>query len=336
MEFRVPPFDVEHRHRRAQRRRRTPSPTCASRCPSARTSPLVGTTPTCWPTGPTRSSPASPNPSVATLRRQWRPNDRGGDRPCDDARHRSDRLADLPRRDPAPHGDTVLASLITPVIYLVQPPEAPMLSATWVQLPSPIAFGADGTLVDAGFPSTLAPGGALRTPLEAVADATAGLHPHGPLDLVIDPMVVAQARDLADGYRTSDGTEVARGERPTRQADAFLRTLSSVVATTGAVETVANPYANPLLPAMLRSGLATSLDAQRVAGDNGRREPRRPRGLDDCEAVRRATLRRRARVARRRGHPGRAGRRRHLRPDRDAGISSHRRRPHRWRPPSAA
>jgi len=119
-------------------------------------------------------------------------------------------------------GDTVLASLITPVIYLVRPPEAPMLSAVWVQLPSPIAFGADGTLVDSGFQRALAPGGALRAPLDAVADVTAAPHPHGPLDLVIDPLLIAQARDLADGYRTTDGIEVASDAAP---AGVFLRTL---------------------------------------------------------------------------------------------------------------
>jgi hypothetical protein len=163
-------------------------------------------------------------------------------------------------------GDSVLASLITPVIYLVRPPEAPMLSATWIQLPAPIAFGADGTLVDAGFQSAIAPQGVLRAPLDAVADATTGPHPHGPLDLVLDPMLITQARDLADGYRTVDGTEVASNTPPARQARTFLSTLSTVVSDPGATETVANPYANPLLPAMLQGQLATQLAAQRLGG----------------------------------------------------------------------
>jgi len=163
-------------------------------------------------------------------------------------------------------GDTVLASIVTPVIYLVRPPEAPMLSATWIQLPSPIAFGADGTLVDAGFQSAIAPGGSLRAPLDAVADATTGRHPQGPLDLVLDPMLITQARDLGDGYRTVDGTEVASNTPPARQARTFVSKLSSVVSDPGAVETVANPYANPLLPAMLQGQLATQLAAQRLGG----------------------------------------------------------------------
>ena len=164
-------------------------------------------------------------------------------------------------------GDTVLASLVTPVIYLVRPPEAPMLSATWVQLPSPIAFGADGTLVDTGFPGELAHGGTLRAPLDAVANATVGRHPHGPMDLVVDPLLVTQARDLFDGYRTRDGTEVASDTAPARQAGSYLRSLSTVVSSPGAVETVANPYANPLLPAMLQAQLTTLLAGQRLGGD---------------------------------------------------------------------
>ncbi len=163
-------------------------------------------------------------------------------------------------------GDTVLASLVTPVIYLVRPPEAPMLSATWVQLPSPIAFGADGTLVDTEFPGELAHGGTLRAPLDAVADATVGRHPHGPMDLVVDPLLVTQARDLFDGYRTLDGTEVASDTAPARQAGSYLRSLSTVVSSPGAVETVANPYANPLLPAMLQAQLTTLLAGQRLGG----------------------------------------------------------------------
>jgi len=163
-------------------------------------------------------------------------------------------------------GDTVLASLVTPVIYLVRTPEAPLLSSVWVQLPAPIAFGADGALVDTAFQDAIKPGGSLRAPLDAVSDETAGRHPHGPLDLVIDPLLVTQARDLADGYRTADGIEVALDSPQARQAGTFVGTLANVVSTAGAVEAVANPYANPLLPAMWDGELTALLAAQRVSG----------------------------------------------------------------------
>ena len=121
-----------------------------------------------------------------------------------------------------------------------------------MQLPSPIAFESDGTLVDTGSPSSLTAGRSRRP--RPVANATVGRIAR-PLDLVVDPLLVTQARDLFDGYRTRDGTEcgehtgTAGGELPALAVD------RGVVA--GAVETVANPYANPLLPAMLQAQLTS-------------------------------------------------------------------------------
>ena len=107
-------------------------------------------------------------------------------------------------------GDTVLASLVTPVIYLVRAPEAPLRSSMWVQLPAPIAFGADGALVDTSFPDAIGPGGSLREALDAISDATVGRHPHGPLDLVIDPLLVTQARDSKTATERSTGRRSGR------------------------------------------------------------------------------------------------------------------------------
>jgi hypothetical protein len=111
-----------------------------------------------------------------------------------------------------------------------------------------------------------APGGRGRPPVPAPpATVTAG-PPHGTLDLVVDPLVVTQARDLEAGYRLTDGTEVSAEDDRAREASAFLRKLSAVVSSTRSIESVANPYANPLLPAMLSSGLAAELASERVAG----------------------------------------------------------------------
>ena len=163
-------------------------------------------------------------------------------------------------------GDSALASLLTPVIYLARAPAAPMLSTTWVSLPAPVAIDPGGTLVDPSFQAAIAPDGALRAPLDAIeATVTAG-RSHGALDLVVDPLVVTQSRDLDDGYRLMDGTEVSPEDDRARAAGAFLRKLTAVVSSTRSIETVANPYANPLLPAMLSSGLAAELAGERVAG----------------------------------------------------------------------
>jgi hypothetical protein len=163
-------------------------------------------------------------------------------------------------------GGTPVASVVTPVIYLpLQAPEVPMLSSTWVQLLAPIAFGADGTLVDGSFPAAISELGALQAPLDAIAANTGERHPHGIFDLVVDPLVITQARDLADGY-TSDGTDVPATDPSAVQADRFLHQLDRVAGHAETVETVALPYGDPVLPAMLNSDLGVELARQRDAG----------------------------------------------------------------------
>jgi hypothetical protein len=161
---------------------------------------------------------------------------------------------------------TTVASLVTPVIYLVPEPAKPMLSTTWVDLSAPIAFGADGTLVDASFPASIAEGGTLRAPLDAIEKTTRGRHPHGQLDLALDPLVITQARDLLDGYRLSDGTDVPSEDQSVVQARRFLMRLEAATSHPDTLETIALPYANPVVPAMLNSGLGDELRGEQEAG----------------------------------------------------------------------
>ncbi|MDP9184921.1 MAG: hypothetical protein M3O29_04540, partial [Actinomycetota bacterium] len=123
-----------------------------------------------------------------------------------------------------------------------------------------------GTLVDGSFPVAISELGALQAPLDAVAANTGVRHPHGVFDLVVDPLVITQARDLADGYRTSDGTDVPATEASAVQADRFLHQLDRVAGHADTVETVALPYGDPVLPAMLNSDLGVELARQREAG----------------------------------------------------------------------
>jgi hypothetical protein len=172
--------------------------------------------------------------------------------------------------------DSVVASLVTPVIYLAQPPVKPMRSSVAVPLSAPIAFGADDALVDTSFPSSLGGGGSLREILDAIVRSASDRHPRGAVDLLTDPMVITQARDVADGYHTTEGTQVPAGAPEATQATRFLAELTSVVGATHNVETVAQPFGNPNIPSMLAtysgfpSGepptLETQLDAQRAAG----------------------------------------------------------------------
>ncbi len=170
---------------------------------------------------------------------------------------------------------TIVTSLVTPVIYLVQPPEKPILSSVAVPLSAPIAFGADDALVDTAFPPSLGEGGNLRETLDAVAGSASARHPRGIVDLITDPMVVTQARDVADGYRTTDGTQVPPDSTQATQATRFLTELTSVVGATNNIETVAEPFGDPNIPSMLATytafppgeapTLETQLDAQRAS-----------------------------------------------------------------------
>jgi len=163
---------------------------------------------------------------------------------------------------------TIVATLVTPVIYLVRAPEDPMLSSVAVPLSAPIAFGADDALVDTGFPGSLASGGSLRAPLDAIAGSASERHPRGVVDLITDPMAITQARQVTDGYRTTDGTQVAADSPEAAEAARFLAALTGVLGATHNVETVAEPFGNPSMPAMLASysgfptGSTPTLEAQ--------------------------------------------------------------------------
>ena len=160
---------------------------------------------------------------------------------------------------------TRLASLATPMIYLVdRPPEQPLRLTTWVQLLAPIAFGSDGRLVDSSFPAAIAEGGVLRAPLDAIGKTTGGRHPSGALDLVLDPLLITQARDVADGYTLSDGTAVAQ-DPSMAEANKFVRRLGKVTSHPETLETIAQPYGDPIVPAMLASGLSSQLASERDA-----------------------------------------------------------------------
>jgi len=163
-------------------------------------------------------------------------------------------------------GGTVVASLVTPVIYLTREPVAPLLAATWLELPASVAFDPSGQLTDPSFPAALAPGGALRAPLSALDAVSSGRRARGSFDLVVDPLAVTQARSVAGGFRTPDGTEVSASDQVAKQAARFTQILSQVSSNVARIETVAQPYASPLLPSMLAGGLDTELAAERAAG----------------------------------------------------------------------
>ena len=162
---------------------------------------------------------------------------------------------------------TVLASLTTPVLYLFQPPLAPMRLSSWIELAPTIAFGPDGRLVDTAFPDALAPQGQLGAPIAALNGVIGRLRraQEFPLGLVVEPALVEQAQHAAEGYTRTDGTVVPKGTDGAASAAGFLGSLSSAMNGPG-VRTVATPFAGPTIPSMLASGLVHDLDSQRSLG----------------------------------------------------------------------
>ncbi|HEX9257380.1 MAG TPA: DUF6049 family protein [Actinomycetota bacterium] len=162
---------------------------------------------------------------------------------------------------------SVVASLTTPVLYFVQPPIAPMLLASWIELQPTIAFGPDGRLLDTAFPDALSPQGQLGAPIAALNGALGRLGPAGafPMSVIVEPALVEQAQRVASGFTLADGTAVPKGTDGPLKAAAFLDSLSNAAHGPG-VRTVATPFAGPTIPSMLASGLGRDLEAQRSLG----------------------------------------------------------------------
>jgi len=162
---------------------------------------------------------------------------------------------------------SVVASLTTPVLYFVQPPIAPMLLASWIELEPTIAFGPDGRLLDTAFPDALSPQGQLGAPIAALNGALGRLGPAGefPMGVIIEPALVEQAQRAASGFTLADGTAVPKGTDGPLKAAAFLDSLSNATHGPG-VRTVATPFAGPTIPSMLASGLGRDLEDQRSLG----------------------------------------------------------------------
>lgn len=163
-------------------------------------------------------------------------------------------------------GRTVLASLVTPVLYFVRPPEGTMLIASWLELDAPIAFSADGRLDDPSFEAALAPGtGQYRAPVEALTARQSRSANGVPIDIVPEPSLVEQAQRMSGGYERADGTKVAAGEGGAGAAAGFLADLKALM-NDPTVQTVSGPFSGPSIPAMVASGLSQDLGLQRQAG----------------------------------------------------------------------
>lgn len=179
------------------------------------------------------------------------------------------------------------AEALTSLVYAPRPVEQPLRVSTLVTLDAPPAQLADGS-VDPAAAAQLAPRSRLdrlARELESYTQAGSGAG----LVVALDGRLVADAADIADGYRTPDGAVVAPQRRAARHAAAFARRVTGVTRRAD-VQLLATPYGPADLVALVRGGLhelATRLIAEGPAAverHTGQAAPQRvllpPDGID--------------------------------------------------------
>jgi hypothetical protein len=159
--------------------------------------------------------------------------------------------------------DVPVATLRTPVIYLVRRPLSP-LKLTWsFVLDQPIEFRPDGVFTSTALEQSLGPGGRLageiRGLLEIVDDPR-----QPPVDVAVSPRLLIQLARMRAGYkilRAGDEHTVAPGTDGSALAATALEDLRSI-ATAPNVELSALPFAAPELPSLLSGRLSRDLPQQ--------------------------------------------------------------------------
>ena len=163
-------------------------------------------------------------------------------------------------------GITQMATLNTAIVHLVRVPEDPLRFAWWVEVTAPPALDPAGRLADPAFEVSIEPGGALSSEVGALRRLSADPGRGQPIDLVLEPSVVDALVTMADGYDRTDGTSVAVGDKGALNAAAVLASLKAVVSSPD-VQVSSTPFAGPLIPSLLSSGLASDLAVQQSQAD---------------------------------------------------------------------
>ncbi|MFL5799278.1 MAG: DUF6049 family protein [Actinomycetota bacterium] len=169
-------------------------------------------------------------------------------------------------------GDTTLATIRTPIVFLNFPKgqrfAVERLRMAWIfSLHRPIEYGPLGTFLGTGLQSDVAPGGSLAREAAALDDLANAPHPL-PVDVVWSPTLLSQLQAMSDGYSIeSDGkTErVAAAQGGAADAAAVMDTLHRL-ANGPKVESTALPFAVPSIPALLAAGLQSDLPVQLQRG----------------------------------------------------------------------
>lgn len=170
-------------------------------------------------------------------------------------------------------GFTSLATLRSPVVFLVRQPEQPLALSWMFVLDHPIAFRPDGVFTSTTLEEALAPGGRLEAQIRALLEIATG--PSRPaVDVAVSPVLLLQLERMRGGYEVLvDGvvTQVLPGEGGTSLAEQAIADLTTI-ADASNVRVAALPFSSPELPALLSGGLGRDLGVQldlgrRVVGD---------------------------------------------------------------------
>jgi hypothetical protein len=153
--------------------------------------------------------------------------------------------------------ENVMATVRTPMIFLIEHPKTPLhLTWTWV-LDEPQQLGPDGVFQPGPIEADIAPGGRLSAMVGAIDAATPA-----PVDMVVSPVLLQELDVMSKGYRIA-GTfgsirTVREGSAGAADASRMLELLRGI-AGRPATELVALPFADARIPSLDQSGLATDV-----------------------------------------------------------------------------
>ena len=162
--------------------------------------------------------------------------------------------------------DVPVATLRTPMIFLIEIPQVPLnLTWTWV-LSDPMQLEPDGSFGPGPIELDIAPGGRL----DLMTRALEGLRTDA-VDVVVSSVLVEELRRMTTGYRIVDASGAARTVAPgtggAADAERILGALGRIAARPQ-TELVATPLGDPSEPALIRAGLSADIPTLAAEGSS--------------------------------------------------------------------
>lgn len=152
--------------------------------------------------------------------------------------------------------DARLAEIRSSLVFVIEPPLAPLDVAACFVIDAPVRIRADGTLLDTEIEEQILPGGRLDVIVGALEDAGA------PVTVAVSPVLLEVLADMRDGFRVAVGAidQERPAEDPTAQAaGSVLDRLGEIARRIDTTELVALPYASPSVPSIVEAGMEEDL-----------------------------------------------------------------------------